>query len=133
MRIKSSLFAIVAAACVCASAQDQKAILDKLGAQYALTKTTADRTDIVTAGAILVLQKDNLLMVPVTTSSTCQNTYKDGKISQAGLSKLTAFGSRLSKLSKSANDTRTFVAGEKMWVTRVDVRDNGASFELFTD
>src|ERR1017187_7748258 len=131
--ITNILIAVLVATCFCASAQDQKAILQKLESQYSLTKPTADKTDIVTAGSILVLQKDNLLMVPTTSSSPCQNTYKDGRITQAGLSKITSFGRGLSKLSQSASGTRTFVAGEKMWVTRIDARDNGATFELFPD
>ena len=53
----------------------------KLEAQYTPTKTTADRSDIVTAGAVLVLQKDNLLMDTVTSAAPISNTYKNGKIS----------------------------------------------------
>jgi hypothetical protein len=41
---------------------DNAALQQKLESQYALTKTTADRNDIVAAGSVLVLQKDNLLM-----------------------------------------------------------------------
>ena len=33
----------------------------KLQSQYVLTKLTADRTGVVTAGAVLTLQKDGLL------------------------------------------------------------------------
>jgi hypothetical protein len=57
------------------------AIQKKLESEYALTKTTDDKTDIVTAGAVLVLQKDKLLMVAASSSANpCPNTYKDGKL-----------------------------------------------------
>src|ERR1700675_1053746 len=52
----------------------------KLEARYALTKPTDDKSDIVTAGAILILQKDKLLMYPTSTQVPPQNTYKDGKL-----------------------------------------------------
>lgn len=107
----------------------------KLEAQYALTKATADRSDIVTAGAVLVLEKDNLLMYTSTTSAPPTNTYKDGKISQG------VFGMAACKWcrkipgtgSAPAVDTRTFVAGEKFWVTKIDVRDDSVVFEFFSD
>ena len=44
----------------------QSADLQKaLETAYPLTKATADSTDIVTAGAVLVLEKDNLQMCKV--------------------------------------------------------------------
>ena len=63
-------------------------IEQKIESQYGLTKTTADHSDIVTAGAVLALQKDGLLMSATTMGSPSQNAYKDGKISQ-GLWKAT--------------------------------------------
>jgi hypothetical protein len=132
-KITSILIAALVLTCFCAAAQDQKSILDKLQSQYSLTKATADKTDIVTAGSILVLQKDNLMMVPTTSSSPSQNTYKDGRITQAGISKITGFGRHIPGVPQSGSNSRTFVAGEKMWVTKIDARENGAYFELFTD
>lgn len=129
-----SFFVVMAAASFCASAQDQKSILDKLSGEYTLTKPTADKTDIVTAGSILVLQKDNLLMVPTTSQGNGPNTYKEGRITQTGIGgKLNAFARKANKLSQSAAESRTFVAGEKMWVTKIDPREDGVYFELFTD
>ena len=63
-----------------APAQDQKAEIQKrLASQFVLTKTTADRTDIVgDAGSILVLHKDGLLMFTVDTKALPTSTYKDG-------------------------------------------------------
>src|ERR1017187_4537496 len=74
-----------------ALAEDQgtkPSIEKKLTSEYALTKTTDDKTDIVTAGAVLVLQKDKLYMAPTdATGNPCQNNYKDGKLSQSGAGK----------------------------------------------
>lgn len=117
-----------------ASAQDKAATEQKLTSQYALTKTTADKTDIVTAGAILVLKKDNLVMVDVSSSNVYQNTYKDGKITQNVLGKISRFhlpGGPAAPSSGAAQ--RTFVAGEKMWVTGIQVKDNGVVMQLYTD
>jgi len=108
----------------------------KLGAQYALTKTTDDKTDIVTAGAILILQKDGLLMYSTTSAAPPQNTYKDGKLSQGAYGvhdKVQRFGSMLGHPSPHPVQTRTFVTGEKFWVTNIQVQPDGVVFMLFTD
>ena len=47
---------------------------------YQTTKATADGTDIVTAGSVLVLQKDHLLMDPVDSPVPTPNVYKNGSI-----------------------------------------------------
>lgn len=117
-----------------ANAQDKAAIEQQLTSKYTLTKTTADRSDIVTAGSILVLKKDNLLMVDVTSANVFQNTYKDGKITQNALGKLSRFhfpGAPAAPSTGAAQ--RTFVAGEKMWVTSIQVKDKGVDVELYTD
>jgi hypothetical protein len=100
--------------------------------RYPTAKATADGTDLVTAGAVLVLQKDHLLMNRVDQPIAVPNVYKDGAISgvagKAGhvkvlgtLSKLPGFGG-LNPLSgiavaasaaDSAAATREFVTGEK--------------------
>lgn len=117
-----------------AHAQDKAGIEQKLTSQYALTKTTADKTDIVTAGAILVLKKDNLVMVDVSSSNVYQNTYKDGRITQNVLGKISRFHLPGGPVPASnAPAQRTFVAGEKMWVTGIQVRDNGISMQLYSD
>ena len=120
------------------------AIQKKLESEYALTKTTDDKTDIVTAGAVLVLQKDKVMMVAATSSANpCTNTYKDGKITQrAGCSageklrRLPGFGSHIPGADK-APATRNFVTGEKFWVTKISVRDSGKEpavlMDFFTD
>lgn len=116
----------------------------KLTEQYALTKTTDDKTDIVTAGAVLVLQKDKVYMAPIdATANPCQNNYKDGKLSQSGsckanetFRKIPGFGHVIPGQDK-AIVTRAFVTGEKFWLTKIDVHDNGKDkgvmLEFYTD
>lgn len=108
----------------------------KLEAQYALTKPTDDKTDIVTAGAVLILQKDKLLMYPTTTQIPPQNTYKDGKLSSGAYGahqSIQKFGSLIGHPTPNNIPGRNFVTGEKFWVTKIDVLGDGVMFTLFTD
>src|SRR5271170_6779203 len=79
-KLLGSLSVLLAGSLVSARADDTGAIQKKLVSQYAITQPTADNTDIVTAGAILVLQKSDLVLGPTTGSSLYTNLYKDGKI-----------------------------------------------------
>jgi hypothetical protein len=85
MRTIASLMtwiALVVGMTAVASAADSAAIQKRLESEYALTKTTDDKTDIVTAGAVLVLQKDKLMLLATSAAANpCTNTYKDGKLS----------------------------------------------------
>ena len=110
----------------------------KLEGQYKLTKPTDDKTDIVTAGSILILQKDKLLMFPTTTQIPPQNTYKDGKLSSGAYGahqSIQKFGSLIGHAPPSQLQTqgRNFVTGEKFWVTKIDVQVDGVVFTFFTD
>jgi hypothetical protein len=128
IRVQPNLIALLIVSSVCIFAQDKdwrSAIQDPLESQYPLTKASADKSTIVTAGAVLVLRKDDLVMFATSALSPPANTYKDGRITQ-GL-----FG----KLGKNASDgsTRTFVKGEKFWVTKIEVKDDGVVFQLLSD
>jgi len=113
---------------------------------YQTTKATADGTDIVTAGSVLVLQKDHLLMDPIESPVPTPNVYKNGSIaSLAGAAGLLKAVSSLGALNPFANNaamnaattgaaaTREFVAGEKFWVTRIDTRADGVTMTLLSD
>lgn len=130
--IASSALAFAMAVCTpFLSAQLQQ----KLEAQYPLTKTTADRSDIVTAGAVLVLQKDDLLMDTTTSATPIANTYKNGKLSHGmGDFVTNKWLKKFPGGSSSPNvDSRTFVTGEKFWVTKIEMHDDGVVFYLFSD
>ncbi len=119
---------------------------------YTPAKATADGTDLVTAGSVLVLQKDNLLMDAVDQQIPSMNTYnKDkGAITNGAvaLKGLKAFSSLMSHLpgadqlasasgsaatTAGADATRTFVAGEKFFVTKIDTRPDSVVFAFISD
>ena len=116
---------------------DQSAGLQKqLETKYAITKTTADKTDIVTAGAVLILEKDRLLMYATTTGAPPQNTYNNGKLSAGAFAaheKAQSFGTFIGHPPPKSVTTRYYVTGEKFWVTRIDTLADGVVFTLFTD
>jgi hypothetical protein len=141
--ICNGVLAVLAALPSMAHAQDQgaAAVQKKLESEYKLTKTTDDKSDIVTAGSILLLHKDKVLMFAATSSANpCMNTYRDGKITQSKACKL---GGGLMRAripipgADRAPATRNFVSGEKFWVTKIDVRGSGKEpgvvFDFFTD
>ena len=112
---------------------DRKAdIQKKLGSQFVLTKLTADKSDIDTAGSILVLQKNGLQMCIIAVPPQTNN-YKDGNIS-------TNLGNTMSWVARLPSGTRPdtvpkrkFVVGEKFWVTGFEVQDDGVVFHLYGD
>lgn len=118
-------------------AQDQKAeIQKKLASQFALTKITADGSDIVTAGSVLVLQKDGLVMFSIATKVPPTYTYKDGKLSM-GFGATLATNMALGQAQQGANVSnvpqRKFVTGEKFWVVAFSVKDDGVIIKLYSD
>jgi hypothetical protein len=137
LKMPHSFIALLVAAAVSACAQDAAAIQKKLVSEFALTQPTADLSDIVTAGAILVLQKSNLMMAPVSGTNFYQNTYRDGKITQNAAGKVTSALGRFSRLpgasAPNVPATRTYVTGEKMWVTKIEVKDDAVVLDLYTD
>jgi hypothetical protein len=123
---------------IAAQAQGSGSLQSQLEAKYALTKPTDDKSDIVTAGAVLVLEKDKLIMYPVSTPAAPQNTYRDGKLSQGAFGvhqKVQSFGSFIGHPPPQTAQvqSRQFVTGEKFWVTRIDVAPDGVTFTLFSD
>lgn len=144
MRVKFQIWAEIAVLAMAvaipwAGAKAQGgSVQSQLEAQYTLTKPTDDKSDIVTAGAVLVLEKDKLIMYPTTNQVVPQNTYKDGKLSEGAFGvhhKVQSFGSFIGHpLPDQAQVTpRTFVTGEKFWVTRIDVDSDSVTFTLFSD
>jgi len=142
--IRNGALAVLVALPSAVYAQDQgAAIQKKLESEYQLTKTTDDKSDIVTAGSVLVLHKDKVLMVAATSAANpCMNTYRDGKIAPSGACKvgdkirrIPGLGSRIN--ADSAPATRNFVSGEKFWVTKIAVKDTGKDrgvvFDFFSD
>jgi hypothetical protein len=142
-----SFAAVFAAAFSLAPAQGQKATLEKqLETKYTLTTPTADNTDIVTTGAVLVLQKKGFSAGAISSKVVTQNNYKDGQIKSGAattirrLGGLSGFGipgvsSAAGTASGAAGGSRDFVNGEKLYVTKitVDRSRNGIVFDLISD
>jgi hypothetical protein len=118
------------------TASTPASIQQKLESDFTVSKAAADKSDIVTAGAVLVLEKDGLLMSATSTGSAAANTYRDGKISQGiwKIAKMPGFGGLVSHANPNANvQTRTFVTGEKFWVTKITVNPDSIVLELLSD
>jgi hypothetical protein len=120
-----------------AQGQDQKAEIQKrLSSQFVLTQPMKDKSDIATAGAVLVLHKNNLLMYATSNPIPPQSAYKKGKITRNAFGRgfLSDLGNSMATPGASAAIVqRTFVNGEKLWVTNVDVKDDGVVLRLLSD
>lgn len=116
-------------------AATQQILQQKLTAVYTLTKPTRDLSDIVTPGAVLELQKDNLLMCAINNPIPEDNTYKKGKIGQNfGKGFMKGLGNSMLTNQTALNIVRrTFVTGEKFWVIRISVVDDGVIFRVYSD
>ena len=148
MKQSRQIMTIILAMAWALQAQDTgaAAIQKKLLSEYKLTKITDDKSDIVTAGDVIVLHKDKIAMVAASSSVPCMNTYQNGKISNGscgGMNKVKKLGGFTSLIGKSipgadkAPATRNFVSDEKFWVTKIEVKETGhgpgAVFDFFTD
>ena len=119
--------AALVAACPCIfglNPDAKDALEQKLKEQYTLTKLTADGTGVVTAGAVLTLKKDGLVLTPSTGTDVSGNSYKDGKITQNAVGKANEKAKKIGGILRKipgipsapdapTNPTRKFVAGEK--------------------
>src|ERR1700735_4480370 len=113
--IKLSVAAAILFSCLGISPRSAaQGLQQQLEAKYQLTKPTDDKSDIVTAGAVLVLQKDKLLMYPTTTQVPPVNTYSGGRLSEGAYGvhqKLQGFGSMIGHPPPQAGQGRQFFSG----------------------
>jgi hypothetical protein len=125
---------------VMAAAQSGNPVSDiqaKLSSQIKVTKTAADRSDIVTAGDVVQLHKPGLLMYSVASPLPPSNTYKNGKIGQG----MSGFGKDLLIGMMTPGGTtpaqtypqRQFVPEEKCWVTGIQAQKDGILIQLYSD
>jgi hypothetical protein len=121
-------------------------IHDKLVSQIKLTKAAADHSDIVTAGDVVLLHKDGLMMCSSASSYAFSNTYSNGVLTanlnnRAKDAARTFIRGRLpfggggtaADAAKNGCTSRKFVAGEKFWVTGVDLQKDGILVSTFSD
>jgi hypothetical protein len=149
--ISKSFVGALAAAFSLAQAQGPKVTLEtRLESEYMLTTPTADNTDIVTTGSVLLLQKKGLSAGAVSSKIVTQNTYKDGQIRSGaatairrfgglgglpGIGNIPGVGTASGTATGAAGGSRDFVNGEKLYVTKitVDRARNGIVFDLISD
>lgn len=105
----------------------RESILKAVLPHFKLTKATADRSSIVTAGTVVVLKKDNLALFSVATRVPPGNSYVNGAIKQSFFAG--AF------LRANDGSARSFVAGEKLWLTKVqfEPKNDGIVLEFLSD
>ena len=123
-------------------------IKEKLVSEIKLTKATAAHDDIVTAGDVVVLHKDGLMMCSSDSSYGFSNTYQNGALTgnlnnrakdavkKFGFGKLPfGGGGSASDAANNGCSSRKFVAGEKFWVTDIEIaKDNsGIVVSTFSD
>ena len=121
-------------------------IQEKLVSQIKMTKATADHSDIVTAGDVLVLHKDGLMMCSSDSSYAFSNTYSGGVLAanynnRAKDAAKSFFKGRIpfgggGSAADAANNgcaSRKFVAGEKFWVTGILSQKDGILVSTFSD
>src|SRR5271157_411008 len=122
-------------------------IQEKLVSQIKLTKTTADHTDIVTAGDDVVLHKDGLMMCSSDSPYAFSNSYNNGVLAAnyknrakdavksfgRGLIPVIGGGTSPTDAANNACTSRQFVAGEKFWVTGIVLQRDGILVSTSSD
>lgn len=121
-------------------------IQEKLVSQIKLTKTAADHSDIVTAGDIVLLHKDGLMMCSSASSYPFSNTYSNGVLA-ANLNNRTkdaaksflkghlpfGGGGSVTDAANNGCQSRKFVAGEKFWISGIVLQKDGILVDTFSD
>jgi hypothetical protein len=115
---------------------DPSAIQRKLDTVYTATKITADRTDIVTAGSVVILHKEGMVMYAVASPLPPSNSYKNGRIvhgiggfgRELAISVMTPDGA-----TSASYPQRKFVPEEKCWMTGIAVQKDGIVLHLYSD
>jgi hypothetical protein len=143
--LTGAALAVAAPFALAQTAETKDSLEKKLQNQYPLTKLTADGKDVVTAGSVFTLKVDGLVLTPPDATDVSGNSYKAGKIIQSTTGKTNEkakkIGSILGRIpvphpgaadtaTGSANATRTFVAGEKLNITKIEYKDGSVVFQV---
>jgi hypothetical protein len=122
-------------------------IKEKLGSEFKLTKITAAHDDIVTAGDVILLHKDGMMMCSSDSPSAYSNSYQNGvlaanlnsrakdTVTNIFKNKLLGQGTAKDAITGSGCTSRKFVSGEKFWITDIEIaKDNsGIMVSTFSD
>ena len=111
-------------------------LVKKLNSQFITTKITADRSDIVTPGSVVVLHQNGLILYATQSPMPPSNASKNGKITQGwgGFGKDLAISMAApGGATASSYPKRNFVAGEKLWIIGITVGKDNVVMELYSD
>jgi hypothetical protein len=110
-------------------------LLKKLNEQFVPTKFTADKSNIVTAGVVVALKEDGLLIYPAWLPMAPISVPKKGKLTQGFGDTLLAGMTDGPKVDggSSAIPKKTLVAGEKIWVSLIEVGKDSIKVNVVTD
>ena len=132
LAVITSMFGLVLAA----QSGDPAAIQQALNSQIKLTTTTGDRSEIATAGTIVEVHREGMMIYGFMSPLPPSNTYKNGKIVQGwgGFGKDLAITMLAPGGATSANFPQArFASGDKCWVTGLKVQKDGVVFQLYSD
>ncbi len=108
----------------------------KLREQFVLVKLTADKKDIVAPGSVLVFHKDGMTMCSVDILLPPTRFYHDGEIHEP-LAGDMAWNFNLARVQPGVNSAkvpkRNFMAGEKVWLSDITVRNEGVILRFYSD
>jgi hypothetical protein len=99
--------------------------------QFPITQVANDG-NVVTAGVVLVLQKDGFLTYGINAPLPALNTWKNGKIS-AGVGRAITVGMTMKNQGATDLPMRKFVTGESLWVIGIAVQKDAMTFRLLSD
>jgi hypothetical protein len=123
---------------------DPALIQQKLLSEFKLAKPTSDHTDLVSAGDVILLHKDGLMMCSSASSYAYSNTYSAGVLtaSQRNRTKdaaksfikgLPFGGGSPTDAANNGCQSRKFVSGEKFWLTGITAQKDGITFAVISD
>jgi hypothetical protein len=106
----------------------RSAIEKRIKEQFTFTKIKTDRSDIVTAGSVLVLHKEGLSLGAVEAKIPLTNTYKNGHLE-------VGFGATMNWVAQAGTSApqRKFSDGEKFWITGVSLVKDGLLLIFYSD
>jgi hypothetical protein len=104
---------------------------EDLTKQFPVTQVANDGS-VVTAGVVLVLQKDGFMTYGIGAPLPALNTWKNGKIS-VGIGRALTVGMAMTNQGATALPTRRFVTRESLWVIGIAVQKDAMTFRLLSD
>ena len=110
-------------------------VLNRLKQQYPVTVFSRDASQVLTAGAVVTLQKDGFLVFRLPVPAHPISTYKNGKLSQGfGDTFATCLANGMNQ-PNGCNDVpqKTLMTGEKFWISAIVVGKKDIQFVAVTD